>query len=162
MITQADEPDIIVNMGKNEYIVTSAVVDPMTKGNIDTYVVKDNARISFSITNHDIDSKNVIVKNYYYRTFKGKNIKIRLKDMAFTGGVPIEIVPDFTYNVLEATNRLTNSLFIFEFDYKYKGESKVTKFAFKFGTDKEYEMYKDMVVNKEEDEETIKRPKANK
>lgn len=150
-------------MGNNEHIVTSAVVDPMTKGNIDTYVIRDNIKVSFSVANHNIDSKKVIVKNYYYRTFKGKNIKIRIKDMPLISGSLVDIVPDFTYNVLEATKRLTNSLFIFEFDYELNGEEKVTKFAFKFGTDKEYEMYKEMESTKEEDEGgTIKRPKAIK
>lgn len=128
-----------------------------------TYVVKENVPIFFSMVNHDIDSANVLFKNYYYRTIKNKNIKIRCVDTIYYGGALTNIVPNEAYTVLKATNRLYGCTFIVELTYRVnenkKLSEKVTEFAFKILSEKEFNMYKKMEDAKKVEKETIVRPK---
>ena len=67
------DDDITVNLKNNEYVLTNAVIDPVTKNNISTYIVKDNVPISFNLVNNDILRENVHILNFYYRTYKNKH-----------------------------------------------------------------------------------------
>ena len=147
-----------------EYVFTNAVIDPITKNNIETYIVKDNTHVVFNLLNNIKEASEVTLHNYYYRMFRSKNIKIRCLDTLYFGGTAVEIIPQKTYNVLKLTNKLDACLFIFQFNYSINKngvlENKEIKYAFKIVSEKEYDMYKNMekpVVNIESGE--IKRPR---
>lgn len=114
-----------------------------------------------------MNPRQAILRNYYYRSFDGKNIKIRCIDTSYFGGTLIRIVPENIYNVLKITNRLEDCLFIFEFEYiiknQDKDETRLKKFAFKIVSNKEYEMYQN--IEKPFDIDTgdeIRRPRKPK
>lgn len=114
-----------------------------------------------------MEPRQAILRNYYYRTFDGKNIKIRCLDTSYFGGTAIRIVPENIYEVLKVTNRLDDCLFIFEFEYIVKNhdedETRLKKFAFKIASDKEYEMYQNIEKPFDIDEgEDIRRPRRPK
>lgn len=94
--------------------MTNAVIDPFSKSNLYTYIVKENVPISFNLVNINMTSGYALLKNYYYRTVKNRNVKIRCLDTLYFGGTDIHIVPSVAYGVLKATNRLNNCLFIFQ------------------------------------------------
>ena len=148
--------------------MTNAVIDPFTKNNIVTYILKENSQVVFNIANFDINEHQAYLQSYYYRTIRNKNVKIRCNDRIYIGGTALEIVPKSTFNVLNATKKLNDCLFVFQFDYKIKNSDglndKRTEFAFKIVSDKEYDMYKDIqkpLLNNDE-EGVIKRPKKVK
>ena len=129
--------------------MTNAVIDPFTKNNIFTYIVKENVPISFNLVNSKMDPRQALLKIFYYRTIKNKHIKIRCLDTIYAGGNDISIVPDAAFSVLKATNRLNGCLFIFQFEYKMveddgKIADKTLQYAFKIVSDREYNMYKEM------------------
>ena len=147
---QGDEGlDITINLKDNDYVLTNAVIDPFTKNNIYTYIVKDNVPVSFNLVSSKMSPRQALLRIFYYRTIKNKNIKIRCLDTLYSGGKDISIVPDEAFSVLKATNRLNGCTFIFSFDYKVvdKDEQIVDKtlqYAFKIVSEREYKMYKDM------------------
>lgn len=111
-----------------------------------------------------MNPRQAILRNYYYRTFDGKNIKIRCLDTSYFGGTVIKVVPESIYEVLKVTNRLDDCLFIFEFEYVVKShemdETRLRKFAFKIVSDKEYEMYQNVEKPFDiDDGKEIRRPK---
>ena len=129
--------------------MTNAVIDPFSKNNIYTYIVKENVPISFNLVNSKMSPRQALLKIFYYRTIKNKHIKIRCLDTFYAGGNDISIVPDAAFSVLKATNRLNGCLFIFQFEYKMVGEDekiedKTLQYAFKIVSDREYNMYKEM------------------
>lgn len=141
------------------------MIDPFTKDNIFTYIVKENVPISFNLVNVKMNPRQAILRNFYYRTVRNKNIKIRCLDTIYFGGNKINIVPNEAFSVLKATNRLNGCIFIFQFEYDLvennKINNKVMQFAFKIVSEKEYKMYEDMeIFNKiKEKNEKIIRPK---
>lgn len=165
IIGRSKEPDVTVNIVNSEYVLTNAVLDPTTKGNIETYIVKDNVDTVFSLFHGAEERRYATLRNYYYRPYKNKNLTIRCFDTTYFGGTAINIVPQKIYDVLKVTNRLEDCLFIFELEYDVKNDDEVVekrkkKYAFKIVNEKDYEMYKNMekpVI--EEDDGVIKRPK---
>lgn len=161
-------PDITVNVLNNEYIMTNAVIDPFTKNNIVTYILKENSQVVFNLANASIDDHYANLQSFYYRTIRNKNVIIRCADRIYIGGTALEIVPKSTYNVLSATKKLNDCLFVYKFSYKINSSDelneKTMEIAFKIVSDKEYDMYKDIekpLINNEEDG-IIKRPKKIK
>lgn len=125
------------------------MIDPFTKSNIYTYIVKENVPISFNLVNNKMNPRQALLKIFYYRTLKNKSIKIRCLDTIYNGGNDISIVPDATFSVLKATNRLNGCIFVFNFDYKMVENGgnitdKSLQYAFKIVSEREYKMYKDM------------------
>ena len=111
--------------------------------------MKDNAEISFTLSNMSMQPFEALLRNYYYRTLNNKSIKIRCLDTLYFSGTNINIVPNAAYSILKATNRLNGCIFIFQFDYKVLDENsniidKTLNFAFKIVSDREFKMYKDM------------------
>lgn len=159
------DPDITANILNSDNVITNAVIDPITKGNISTYIVKENAEVTFYFLSDLIDLSSIQIQNFYYRTINNRTVKVRCRDFAFNGHLTTTIIPDKTYSILKATNRLEDALFIYQIDYKVSNadtvEDKSVKFAFRIVSDKEYDMYKGMeskpVVEKNNGE--IKRPK---
>lgn len=136
-------------MKSDDYVLTNAVIDPFTKNNIFTYIVKENVPVSFNLVNSNMNPRQALLKIFYYRTIKNKNIKVRCLDTLYAGGTDMSIVPDAAFNVLKVTNRLNGCLFIFQFEYKVVGEDdkiedKMLQYAFKIVSDREYNMYKEM------------------
>ena len=130
-------------------MLTNAVIDPFTKSNIYTYIVNENVPISFNLVNTNMNPRQALLKIFYYRTIKNKNIKIRCLDTLYLGGGDIKIVPDAAFNVLKATHRLNSCIFIFNFEYKVVNADKQIvdksiQYAFKIVSDREYKLYKDM------------------
>ena len=149
MIQGDDGLDITINLKDNDYVLTNAVIDPFTKSNIYTYIVKENVSISFNLVNTNMDPRQALLKLYYYRTIKNKSLKIRCLDTFYSGGNDISIVPDSAFSILKATNRLNGCIFIFNFEYKIVDKDgkildKSIQYAFKIVSDREYKMYKDM------------------
>lgn len=149
MIQGNEGLDITINFKNNDYVLTNAVIDPFSKNNIYTYIVKENVPVSFNLVNVNVSPRQALLKIFYYRTIKNKNIKIRCLDTFYAGGHDISIVPDAAYSVLKATNRLNGCLFIFQFEYTMVGEEdkiedKTIQYAFKIVSDREYNMYKEM------------------
>lgn len=165
VIGRMKEPDVTVNIINSEYVLTNAVLDPTTKGNIETYIVKDNVDTVFSLLHGTEERGKALLHNYYYTTFKNKNLIIRCFDTMYFGGTAINIVPQKIYDILKVTNKLEECLFIFELEYEVKNETnelenKTKKYAFKIVSDREYDMYKNMEKPVEEEENgVIKRPK---
>lgn len=130
-------------------MLTNAVIDPFTKSNIFTYIVKENVSISFNLVNTNMYPRQALLKLYYYRIVKNKSVKIRCLDTLYSGGDEISIVPDSAFSILKATNRLNGCIFIFNFEYKVANiDSKIVdksiQYAFKIVSDREFKMYKDM------------------
>ena len=147
----------------------------MTKNNISTYIVKNNVPISFNLANADINRESVHLLNFYYKTYKNKNLIIRCYESIYPGGKEVSVLPSQVYDYLESKKKLSNNLILFRLTYNVKpiqfGPTKndewVNKsidFAFKIVTDEEFEMYKKMEEEKhlEEDETVIRRPKKQK
>lgn len=129
--------------------MTNAVIDPFTKNNIYTYIVKENVPISFNLVSTQMDPRQALLRIFYYRNIKNKNVKIRCLDTIYFGGNDIKIVPEAVFSILKATNRLHGCIFIFNFEYKVVDDSKqivdkTLQYAFKIVSDREYKMYKDM------------------
>lgn len=129
--------------------MTNAVIDPSTKNNIYTYIVKENVPISFNLVSTQMDPRQALLRIFYYRNIKNKNVKIRCLDTIYFGGNDIKIVPEAVFSILKATNRLHSCIFIFNFEYKVVDDSnqivdKTLQYAFKIVSDREYKMYKDM------------------
>lgn len=149
MIQGNEALDITINLKNNDYVLTNAVIDPFTKNNIYTYIVKENVPVSFNLVNNIMTPRQTILRIYYYRNLKNKSVKVRCLDTLYMGGEYINIVPEETFSVLKATNRLNSCIFIFQFDYKMVGEKdsindKTMQYAFKIVSDREFKMYKDM------------------
>lgn len=167
VIKENDEQEVIVSLKTNEFVISNAVLHPITKINIPTYIVKENVPITISIRNHDTDSGNVLLKNYYFRNFKNKNIIIRCFDSLYVGGTEIGIIPNNAYGVLKATNKLDGCLFMFDVIYKVKEgdkeKEKIVQVPFKIVSEKEYDMYNEMEKKIEVDKENgvIKKPKKS-
>lgn len=130
-------------------MLTNAVIDPFTKSNIYTYIVRENVPISFNLVNTNMSPRQALLKIYYYRSIKNKNIKIRCLDTLYSSGKDINIVPEAAFTVLKATNRLNACIFIFNFEYKIVDKDKqivdkTIQYSFKIVSDREYKMYKDM------------------
>lgn len=161
---RSNEPDITANVLNNDFIVTHAVIDPLSKGNIETFIVKNNVPVSFYFINGNIVPESINIQNYYYRTLNNRTIKIRCRDYSYTGSSSFNIIPDKVFNMLKAINKLDDSLFIHEVAYKTRvnnsEEEKTLRFAFKIVTDQEYNMYKNMEEKPViEESGEIKRPK---
>ena len=125
------------------------MIDPFTKSNIYTYIVRENVPISFNLVNTNMSPRQALLRIFYYRTIKNKNIKIRCLDTIYVGGKDISIVPEDAFTVLKATNRLNSCIFIFNFEYKVVNKDKQiadksVQYAFKIVSDREFKMYKDM------------------
>ena len=149
VIQGEEDLDITINLKDNDYVLTNAVIDPFTKSNLYTYIVKENVPISFNLVNTNMNPRQALLKIFYYRTIKNKNIKIRCLDTLYLGGGDIKIVPDAAFNVLKATHRLNSCIFIFNFEYKVVNADKQIvdkniQYAFKIVSDREYKLYKDM------------------
>ena len=164
-----EEADITINVNEHEYVLTNAVIDPLTKGNLITYIFKEeDVPISFNLPNTKMLPDKTILKIFYYRQIKNKNIKVRCLDKVYKSGTNINLMPINIYNILKATNRLYNSIIIYQFDYVlYENDeesNKTMQFAFKIVSEKEFDMYKEIGINAKPKavEETILRPKKVK
>lgn len=170
------EDDITVNLKDSEYVLTNAVIDPVTKNNISTYIVKSNVPISFNLANADINRESVKILNFYYRNYKNKNLIIRCFEGVYTGGTDVNVIPMQTYDYLTTKKKLNNCLIMYKLNYDVKpiqfgptkNEDVINKsveFAFKIVSDEEFDMYKKMEEEKEivtNDEGVIKRPRKRK
>ena len=168
------EEDITVNLKDNEYVLTNAVIDPVSKNNISTYMVKNNVPISFNLVNTDINRDNVHLSNFYYKIYKNKNLIIRCYESIYHGGKVLNVLPTQVYDRLDAKKKANINLIIFRLNYNLKpmqlesdnNEEEINKsleFAFKIVSDEEFEMYKKMEEEKNKEDETeIKRPRKQK
>lgn len=168
MINENITPDIIVGLKTDDYVISDAIIDPITKDNVSAYVLKDNALIYFSFANHEITSKVGTVTNLYYRTYKNKNLIIRNREFSYVPATEIMAVHEDTFEVLKATNRLNDTLFKFNIIYSVKENGqeiqKSSNFYFKVVGENQYEAYKEVskASKDEEDNGEIKRPKKQK
>ena len=169
------EDDITVNLKNNDYVLTNAVINPVTKNNISTYMVKNNVPISFNLANADISRETVHLLNFYYKPYKNKNLLIRCYESIYSGGKDINVLPNQVYEYLSSKKKLSNNIIIFRLNYNVKpiqfgptkSEESINKsveFAFKIVSDEEFEMYKKMEEEKTlvEDDKVIRRPKKPK
>lgn len=145
-------------------MITDAVIDPSSKGNIETFVVKDNAPIAFYIINSDIDHNNIYIENYYYRTISNRTAKVRCRDFKYNSNTGIRIVPNKLYGKLKATDKINDCLFIYDIKYRLHTnageEDRLMRFAFKIVPEDEYIMYQNIEVKPViDDGNEIKRPK---
>ncbi|MBO6119167.1 MAG: hypothetical protein J6P02_01730 [Lachnospiraceae bacterium] len=131
--------------------------------------MKENVPISFNLVSERMNPRQALLKIFYYRTIKNKNVKIRCLDTFYFGGTDISIVPEVAYSVLKATNRLHSCIFIFYFEYKVaENDGKIVdkniQYAFKIVSDREFEMYKNMERFNEVKayNDSIVRPKSTK
>ena len=165
------DEDITVNLKDNEYLLTNAVIDPVTKNNISTYMVKKNVPISFNLANADINRSSVHLSNFYYRTYKNKNLIIRCFETIYQGGKDVNVLPTQVYDYLDSKKKSNINLIVFRLNYNVKpiqfgptkSEESINKsveFAFKIVSDEEFDMYKKMEEEKnKEKENVIRRPK---
>ena len=168
------EEDITVNLKDNDYVLTNAVIDPVSKNNIRTYMVKNNVPISFNLANADINRDSVYLSNFYYRTYKNKNLIIKCYEAMYHGGKDVNVLPTRVYDYLDSKKKSNINIIVFRLNYNVKpiqfgpvkndeAISKSVEFAFKIVSDEEFDMYKKMEETKnEEEEKVIKRPKRQK
>ena len=157
-----NEPDINSGIEGSDFVISNAVIDPSSNGNIETYIVKDNAKIGFYIINSKINPQDVYIQNYYYMPIGNRNAKIRCRDYRYNIFGTYNIAPDKVYGNLKSTDKKSDCLFIYQIDYKISGEedNKTLTFAYKIVSDDEFVMYQNMEIKPviEKDGE-IKRPK---
>ncbi len=168
------DDDITVNLKNNEYVLTNAVINPVTNNNISTYIVKDNVPISFNLVNNDINRDNVHILNFYYKNYKNKSLIIRCFEGTYVGGKDINVIPNKIYEYLTDKKGLNDYLIIFRLNYSIRQNQfgpinedenpvKNMEFAFKIVSSEEFDMYKKMEAEREknniEESGVIKRPK---
>lgn len=124
------------------------IIDPITKENVDGYIIKDNTSISISLSNRSVIADSMTLSDYYYRNINNKNIIIRSLDCNYKLGTDFDVIPKHTYKYLKSTNRLNSKLFVVSLDY-YVAEpvtlnlvKKNKKLYFKLVNNDEYEAYK--------------------
>lgn len=152
-----ENTSIRLSIPNSDFVKTNAVIDPITKNNIDAYVVKDNAEIFFTF-NDSIDKSSIILRCYYYYIFKNKKLLIRCFDANYLYLNDLHVAPESVYNILSMQKKVDNCLFIYDFSYTQNGINKSERFSFKVASKNEYNMYVNYEIRNEQDKE-IKRPK---
>ena len=109
-VVEEEVADIVIDLSDNEYVLTNVVIDPLTKSNVYTYIVKENVPISFNMINENIDPKQATLQKYYYRTVKNRNVRIRCLDTIYADKNIINIIPDASFDRLKITNMLLQLL----------------------------------------------------
>lgn len=148
--------------------MSNMFINPFTTDNVMTYVVKDNLAINFAFGNHEIISDKVFVNSFYYSNVNNKPIKIACFDKICNTNENISLMPFETYRILDATNRLDDSLCIIRVNYAIKsGNKKSEKYAdfyFKIVKEGEFKMYKDSLkpIENKDENGNITKPKAEK
>lgn len=168
MIKENKVPDITISIKSKEYIVIDTIIDPITKDNVKTYILKDNQPISFNFANYEVVSKQAFVENYYYTQYNNKNIKLRSREFEYTPGTELMAVRDETFVPLKATGRLNDCLFKYTLSYDVltNGTTKngETTFYIMIVPASEYDAYKKTITVEEETVKSgeVKRPKKAK
>lgn len=152
-----DNRSIRLSIPSSDYVKTNAVVDPITKGNIDAYVVKDNAEIYFDF-NDSIDKNSIILRCYYYFVYRNRKLLIRCFDANYTYLKDLHIAPESVYNILSMQKNIDKCLFIYDFSYIENGANKTDRYTFKVASKNEFNMYVNY-ENKLQQDKEIKRPK---
>ena len=141
-------------------------LDPITKYNVEGYIIKNNGDMNIAYTNMNITTPKMNMKVYYYKRFRGKDIKVMCLEDSIEPSKKINVIPNQVFTSLKSTRRINDTLFIIELDYKRKysneqEESCNKKYYFRYVSDRQYEMYKSIEEeNKKKIEETkIFRPK---
>lgn len=149
-----------------DFLLSYNILDPMTKYNVEGYIIKNNGDMKVSYTNMNIITPKLKMTLYYYKKIKGKNIKIMCLEDEIEPSKNLNVIPSQVYTSLKSTKRINDTLFVVELDYqrKYineKVEDCKKKYYFRYVSDRQYEMYKDIEEeNKKRIEETkIFRPK---
>lgn len=149
MIQQQQQPsDLKIKINKSECIENNLIIDPITKENVDGYIIKDNTSISISLSNRNVIADSMTVRDYYYRNINNKNIIIRSLDCNYKLGTNFDVIPKHTYRYLKSTNRLNSKLFVVSLDYYVADPNtldltkKNKKLYFKLVNSDEYEAYK--------------------
>lgn len=148
---------IKISIPKSDFVKTNAVIDPITKNNIDAYVVKDNAEIFFTF-NDSIDKSSIIIRCYYYYVLKNRKLLIRCFDANYYYLTNLHVAPESVFNILSMQKNIDKCLFIYDFTYIENGVNKANRFTFKVASKNEYNMYVNYELKNEQDKE-IKRPK---
>ena len=122
--------------------------------------------MSIAYTNMNIITPNMYMKVYYYKKFRGKDIKIMCLEDSVEPSKKINVIPNQVFTSLKSTRRINDTLFVVELDYKRKYTNEEVedckkKYYFRYVSDRQYEMYKEIEdENKRKMEETkIFRPK---
>lgn len=137
-----------INVNKSECIENNLIIDPITKENVEGYIIKDNTKISITLANRNVIEDSFTIRDYYYRNINNKNIIIRTLDCNYKLGTSFEVIPIHTYRYLKSTDRLNSRLFVISVDYVEANHTsleltkKNKKLYFKLVNNDEYEAYK--------------------
>ena len=138
----------------DNYVMSNAVLDPYTRENIMTMIVKDNLKIKFRILDYKVDVNTLFIENYYYTSYKDKNIKIKCIDSKYIANEFVDIVPKNIYDLLLVKKNLNKCLFVQNINYEkniYDEKNNVIgtkkesyRFNFKIVDEKEFNAYKNL------------------
>ena len=153
-------------MVPNDFLLSYNILDPVSKYNVEGYIIKNNGDMNVSYTNMNIITPNMDMKVYYYKRFRGKDIKVMCLEDSIEPSKKINVIPNQVFTSLKSTRRINDTLFVIELNYKRKYsnepiENCSKKYYFRYVSDRQYEMYKEIEEeNKKKIEETkIFRPK---
>ena len=94
------------------------MIDPITKNNINFFIINSNSKVSFSINNQNIIDNSIKIKNYYYDILNNRNIKITTFESNYIKDLPIKIIPDKSYAFLKNVNKIDEKMFVIDITYE--------------------------------------------
>lgn len=152
-----------------DYVISNAVLDPYTRENIVTMIVKDNLKIKFRLLDYKVVPESLVIENYYYTSYNDQNIKIKCIDRKYIAGENVDIIPKKIYDILLVKKKLNKCLFVQNICYDKKIydekdnvigiEKENYRFNFKIVDEKEFDAYKNLTKKIVIKNDTIKKPK---
>ena len=76
--------------------------------------------MNIAYTNMNIISSSMAMKVYYYKKFRGKDIKVMCLEDNLEPSKKTNVIPNQVFTSLKSTRRINDTLFIIELDYKKK------------------------------------------
>ena len=76
--------------------------------------------MNVSYTNMNIITPNMDMKVYYYKRFRGKDIKVMCLEDSIEPSKKINVIPNQVFTSLKSTRRINDTLFVIELNYKRK------------------------------------------
>ena len=110
--------DLTLEIKNNEFLINNSIIDPLTRNNVNGYIITDNIGLAINLSNRDVVNRPFRLESYYYTLYKGKYIKVRCKDYDYNNGTYIDLVPNNTYPLLKSTNRILDTLFVIDVYYE--------------------------------------------
>ena len=73
------------------------ILDPITKYNVEGYIIKNNGDMNIAYTNMNITTPKMNMKVYYYKKFRGKDIKVMCLEDSIEPSKKINVIPEIRF-----------------------------------------------------------------